>query len=90
MGVRPEARVGEDMESRKLSCDQAVLRFFEYLDRALTGAPLEALETHLEECLDCCDRLQFSRKLDAFVKERLGETALPEGIEDRIRRVLAG
>lgn len=90
MGVRQEARVGEDMENRKLSCEQAVQQFFAYLDRALKGEPLEALEAHLEACLDCCDKLQFSRKLDAFVKDRLGETALPEGIEDRIRRVLAG
>ena len=90
MGVRPEARAGEDMEDtkRRLSCDQAVKQFFAYLDRALSGEPVEALEAHLEACLDCCERLEFSRKLDTFVNQRLGEAPLPEGIEERLRREL--
>ncbi len=73
---------------RPLSCDQAVKQFFAYLDRALSGEPVEAIEAHLEACLDCCERLDFSRKLDTFVKQRLGEAPLPDGIEDRIRREL--
>lgn len=74
------------MEAKnRLTCEEAVRQFFAYLDRALSGEPLEALETHLEACLDCCDKLQFSRRLDAFVRTKLGETTLPEGIEARIR-----
>ena len=73
---------------KRLSCDEAVRQFFSYLDRALSGEPLESLEAHLEACLDCYDKLQFSRKLDAFVKDRLGETPLPDGIEQRLRRVI--
>jgi mycothiol system anti-sigma-R factor len=71
-----------------LSCDEALKRFFAYLDRALAGEPLEVLEAHLEECLDCCQKLEFNRKLDAFVKGRLDSEPLPEGIEQRIRRRL--
>jgi len=74
----------------RLSCEEAVRQFFAYLDRALAGESLEALESHLEACLDCCDRLQFSRKLDSFVKDRLGDTPLPDGIEQRIRRAIGG
>jgi anti-sigma factor (TIGR02949 family) len=74
--------------SKPLSCEEAARRFFAHLDRALTGEDLQALEAHLEACLDCCDRLEFSRKLDRFVKERLGDSALPDGIEDRIRRLI--
>jgi anti-sigma factor (TIGR02949 family) len=73
---------------RPLSCDEAVKQFFAYLDRALSGEPMEALEAHLEACLDCCERLEFSRKLDTFVRQRLGDAPLPDGIEDRIRREL--
>ncbi len=76
--------------ARSLKCDEAVRRFFAYLDRALAGEPLEALEAHLEACLDCCEKLEFSRKLDTFVKSRLGDEPLPEGIEERIRRRLRG
>lgn len=73
-----------------LSCDQAVQQFFAYLDRSLSGEPLEALEAHLEACLDCCDKLRFSRQLDAFVKARLPEARLPADLDERIRRVLRG
>jgi len=73
----------------RLSCEQAVRQFFAYLDRALSGEPLEALEAHLEACLDCCDKLQFSRQLDVFVRGRLGEAPLPEDVEARIRREIA-
>ena len=78
------------MEKQKLSCEQAVKQFFAYLDRALQGESIENLEAHLEECLACCDKLEFNRRLDAIVKDRLGEPPLPDGIEDRIRRILAG
>ena len=72
----------------RITCQQAMLQFFAYLDRALDGQPLEALERHLQDCLDCCDRLQFSRRVDAFVKDRLGDAPLPEGLEDRLRQGL--
>ena len=71
-----------------MNCDEAVKQFFAYLDRALSGEPMEALETHLEACRDCCERLEFSRKLDTFVKHRIGDAPLPDGIEERIRREL--
>jgi anti-sigma factor (TIGR02949 family) len=72
-----------------ISCADAQRRFFEYLDRALGGEDAEALEAHLEACLECCDRLQFSRRLDSFVRSRLGEATLPLGLEERVHRALA-
>jgi anti-sigma factor (TIGR02949 family) len=72
----------------RLTCEQAARQLFAYLDRALAGESLEELEKHLEDCLDCCDRLQFNRRLDTFVKARLSEAPLPEGLEARLRRGL--
>jgi len=74
--------------SDRMMCEEAVGQFFAYLDRALEGEPLDTFEKHLQECLDCCDRLQFSRRVDAFVRARLDETPLPEGIEARLRQGL--
>jgi anti-sigma factor (TIGR02949 family) len=71
-----------------LSCEQAVKLFFAYLDRALSGEPLEDLEAHMETCLSCCDKLAFSRQLDAFIKTRLAEVAVPEELESRVRQAL--
>jgi mycothiol system anti-sigma-R factor len=73
----------------RLTCEEAVKQFFAYLDRALSGEPLEDVEAHLETCLSCCDRLAFSRRLDTFVKSRLPEEALPVDLEARIRHALS-
>lgn len=69
----------------RITCEQAVSLFFAYLDRGLAGESLEALERHLDDCLACCDRLAFSRHLDAFVKARLGDAPLPKSLEARLR-----
>ncbi len=73
----------------RLSCEQAMQHFFAYLDRALTGQPLEDLEGHLEACLSCCDKLAFSRRLDTFVKSRLPEETVPADLDTRIRQALS-
>ena len=73
----------------RLSCDQAVRQFYAYLDRALSGESLEALEEHLSACLECCDKVQFSRRVEEFMRARLGGALPPAGLEDRIKRGLA-
>jgi mycothiol system anti-sigma-R factor len=71
-----------------LTCEQAVKQFFAYLDRALAGEDLAELEAHLEACLDCCDKLAFSRELDEFVKRHLPDHPVPPALEARVRRAL--
>jgi anti-sigma factor (TIGR02949 family) len=89
--MRQAARIGQDLEAMKpLTCEQAVDQFFAYLDRALSGKPLAALEAHLEACLNCCDKLRFERQLDDFIKARLPEARLPADLDAKIRRVLRG
>ncbi len=84
------ARTDKDVEAMTgMTCGDAMKQFFAYLDRVLSGEPLEAFESHLEECLSCCDKLEFSRQLDSFVKARLGDAAPPSGLEARIRQVLS-
>ena len=77
--------------SKPMTCEQAVRLFFSYIDRALAGEKLEDFQHHLEACLDCCDRMQFSRQVDAFVRDRIAEEPLPDGLETRLReRIQAG
>jgi len=72
-----------------MTCEQAVRQFFTYLDQALAGEALQGLEAHLDACLACCDRLAFSRQLDAFVHDRLADAPVPPELEARVRRALA-
>jgi anti-sigma factor (TIGR02949 family) len=71
-----------------LTCEQAVKQFFAYLDRALSGEDVENLESHLAACLDCCDKLAFSRELDEFIKRHLPDHPVPPALEARVRRAL--
>jgi mycothiol system anti-sigma-R factor len=71
-----------------LTCEQAITRFFGYLDRALRGEELQDLEAHLEQCLSCCDKLAFSKQIDDFIKRRLPDQPAPEGLVARVRRAL--
>lgn len=73
----------------RLTCEEAMRQLFAYLDRALSGQTTDEVEAHLEECLSCCDRLAFGRRLDSFVKGRLANADLPDDLEARLRRRLA-
>jgi anti-sigma factor (TIGR02949 family) len=73
----------------RMTCEDAIRQFFAYLDRALSGESLDAFEAHLQDCLECCDRLQFMQRLDRAVKARLAEGGVPEGVEERLRERLA-
>jgi anti-sigma factor (TIGR02949 family) len=72
----------------RLTCEQAVAQLFAYLDHALESETLGDFETHVEACLSCCDKLAFSRELDAFVKSRLPDVAVPDGLQARIQHTL--
>jgi hypothetical protein len=37
---------------KPIPCSEATQQFFAYLDRVLSGESLEALEAHLEKCLE--------------------------------------
>lgn len=71
-----------------MTCEQATKQFFAYLDRARSGESFEDIEKHLQKCLSCCDKLAFSRELDAFVTSRLPDNPVPAGLEARVRRAL--
>jgi hypothetical protein len=72
----------------ELSCEVAIQELFAYIDRALAGAAVDELEEQLGHCLECCDQLAFTRRLDWFVRDRLRRVTAPAGLEDRIRRTL--
>jgi len=72
----------------RLTCEEAMRQLFAYVDRALSGETSDEIEAHLEECLSCCDKLAFSRRLDAFVKERLADADVPANLDERLRRRL--
>ena len=73
---------------KPIACSEAMQQFFAYLDRVLSGESLEALEAHLESAWRAGIGLEFTRKLDAFVKESVRHTSMPLGLEERLETAL--
>src|SRR5262249_31654880 len=90
LAMRETSGMGEGVDAMtRMSCEEAVRQFFAYLDRALSGEPLEALEAHLQDCVGCCGGLRFGRRREGALKARLAAGSVPEGVEDRVRERLA-
>lgn len=67
-----------------MTCDEAVRSFLAYLDQALKGRKLEDLENHLNHCIDCCDHLEFTRRVNAFVGVKVANEEVPPDLVSRI------
>lgn len=71
-----------------MTCDEAVKLFLAYLDQALKGRRLEELEEHLNHCIDCCDHLEFTRRVNTVVGQRLSTEPLPADLARRIEALV--
>ncbi|HWQ39845.1 MAG TPA: zf-HC2 domain-containing protein [Burkholderiales bacterium] len=74
-------------EARSISCEEALKRLYEHLDRALDATEAAEIEHHLETCRACFSRAEFEKRL----KERLaaiGREQAPEALQRRVRELL--
>jgi anti-sigma factor (TIGR02949 family) len=70
-----------------LSCDDALRRLAQYLDRELGDGDRAELERHLSTCRTCFSRAEFERRLKGELA-RLGRSNVPPALEARIRGLL--
>jgi anti-sigma factor (TIGR02949 family) len=75
------------MESQ-MSCEEAIARILELLDRELGPADRHRMDRHLETCRGCFSRAAFERRLRARVAET-GDTVAPESLRLRVRALMA-
>lgn len=71
-----------------MTCAEAMKLFLAYLDQGLKGRKLHDLEAHLNECMDCCEHLEFSRTVGRFVSTRLAGEAVPPDLARRLEVIL--
>lgn len=69
--------------SMTFGCRDAVRRLWEYLDGTLPPEDLEALEAHLQFCLQCCGELEFSRELRRTLRDHTA-SPVPDQVEQRL------
>lgn len=67
-----------------VDCEELFGKLDLLLDRELSQAELDRLETHLAACLPCAGRRDFETQLRAVVRDRCADQA-PDELVDRIR-----
>lgn len=71
-----------------ISCTQAVKKMFELLEGKIKLSEKNKLNTHLDTCLECCNRLEFERLLRQKLQKVNKEKKVPALLENKIRSLL--
>ena len=69
----------------RLSCDAALRRIDEYVDRTLSTEELRQVEAHLNHCLHCAEQFRFEVTLVQGIRARIQRLALPPNLLRDIR-----
>ena len=64
-------------------CRDTLRELYSYLDDVLEESLRVQITTHLDECPDCQDRVQFEYTLKARIRARAAEEPLPESLRQR-------
>lgn len=72
----------------RLTCDEALRRLDDYLDRELAELELRRVREHLETCAACTAQFAFEASLVGQLREKLRRIAAPPDLLARVRRRL--
>lgn len=70
-------------------CDDVKRIVYFYLDGQLGEQKKTAINSHLEGCRSCDDRVVISRRLRLFISRRLGPHSAPARLRTRIQESFA-
>jgi anti-sigma factor (TIGR02949 family) len=68
----------------RYTCEEALRRVNDYLDRALTPDEMRLVAEHLETCAMCAGAFHFERNFIDTLREKLGRLDLPPDLARRI------
>lgn len=72
-----------------ISCQDAVRRLWEYVEREANEAERAALEEHLALCLRCCGEAAFTAELRAFLAGH-ARAEVPADVQARLSGLIDG
>ncbi|MEE9555173.1 MAG: mycothiol system anti-sigma-R factor [candidate division Zixibacteria bacterium] len=67
-----------------MTCQEAVDRLNEYLDRELDNLTSDQIDKHLDLCRLCCDHFEFEKKMKSLVQKSCIKEKAPAFLRDRI------
>lgn len=65
-------------------CRDTIRELYSYLDDVLDASLRVQITTHLDECPDCQDRVEFEHTLKARIRTRAAEEPLPDELRKRL------
>lgn len=65
-------------------CRDTVRELYAYLDHVLEESLRVQITSHLDECPDCQDRVQFEYTLKARIRTRAAEEPIPASLRQRL------
>ncbi|MBI4277070.1 MAG: zf-HC2 domain-containing protein [Armatimonadetes bacterium] len=72
----------------KPECAVACRYLYDFIEGALDEQTAAQVQSHLDTCLMCCDRLEFQRRLRQVIRER-HKGKLPKPVRRRLSNVMA-
>lgn len=75
-------------EPQVISCEEALRRLLDHLDRELEADRDAEVAHHLQRCLSCYSRAEFERRLKRHLADA-GRAAVRPSLEARIRALMA-
>lgn len=71
-----------------MTCQEAVRKLYDYLDRELDIASSAQVEKHLELCRLCCDHYEFEKTMKKLVHSSCIQEKAPSFLKDKILKLL--
>lgn len=70
-------------------CNDILTQIESYIDREVDGSLYEEIESHLELCPPCLERVDFRMRLKEIISAKCCSEAVPQELADRIRALLS-
>jgi mycothiol system anti-sigma-R factor len=71
-----------------MTCQEAVDKLYEYIDKETDDITAAQIEKHLDLCRLCCDHFEFERKMKDLVQESCIQQKAPSILKDNILKAL--
>lgn len=65
-------------------CDETLRQLYAYLDAVIDDTVRADIESHVGDCPDCKDRVEFESSLKIHIRLRSKEEPLPEELRQRL------
>lgn len=72
----------------RYTCEEALRRLDDYLDRELSAEEMTLVREHLETCAACASEFTFEARVLGEVREKLRRIVAPAELRERLRRLL--